>query len=118
MKHGRGLTVNLALSPEPFVNNYRAAYYAHMAEDAELRHLRERIDDADRELIDALSERMKIIEQIGTYKKKHGLHVYDAARQKEVLSKCIERGRSRGLTGNLVRAIFESILKYSKELQK
>lgn len=101
-----------------FVNIFAPAYYAAMAEDKELKHIRDRIDEADLVIVDALSRRMKLVEDIGEYKKKHDLHITDAKRNEEILTTRPEWGRSRGLTGNFVREIFERILKYSKELQK
>ena len=89
-----------------------------MKEDSGLKPIRDRIDEVDRDIVDALSRRMKLVEEIGEYKKIHNLHVTDAKRNGEILTTRPEWGRSRGLIGNFVREIFERILKYSKELQK
>ena len=85
------------------------------SDDRELNGLRGQIDRLDLELLDVLMERMKIVDKIGEYKRKSKLEIPDEKREKEVLRGVVERGRSRGLSGEMVRKIFESIIHHSKE---
>ena len=85
------------------------------SDDAELKRLRVQIDGTDAELLDVLKKRMKIVDQVGAYKKEHTLEPRDEKRRGEVLSDRVARGKSRGLSGEMVREIFETILKHSEE---
>lgn len=89
-----------------------------MADDKELRRLREQIDDADRDLLDALGKRMKLVQDVGEYKKAHELDVSDSARERDVMSTRSSWGANRGLSSGFVRELFERIIKHAKELQK
>ena len=57
--------------------------------DAEIqekvRELRERVDEVDRELIEALSERARIVQEIMVLKAEAGAPVYDPRREEEIL---------------------------------
>lgn len=89
-----------------------------MADDKMLAGLRAKIDRLDLELMNVLMERMKIVDDIGSYKKEHDEEVRNEKRRSEVLSDRIARGKSRGLSGEMVRDIFESIIRHSEERQK
>jgi len=84
----------------------------------ELKRFRERIDKADTKLLDALSERMKVVDEIAAFKDEKELDAYDGKRESEVLSSRMASGRNRGLEGDMVRTIFETILDFSKRRQK
>ena len=57
----------------------------------ELQDYRRMLDSIDGELLRLFCERMEIAARIGAYKKEHGLPVYDAAREREILLKIAER---------------------------
>ena len=88
-------------------------------EHEELDELRAEIDKVDLRLLDDLSEfirdRMRIVEKIGAYKRKAGLKIPDSKREENVLRDRADRGRSRGLSGEMVRKIWEAIIRFSKE---
>ena len=47
--------------------------------------LRRQIDSCDEKLLALLKERMEIVDQIGQYKKEHGLSIYDQEREEQIL---------------------------------
>jgi len=51
-----------------------------------MEELRAKIDKTDEELLRLFNERMEIVRQIALYKKKHGLPLLDAAREREKLA--------------------------------
>ena len=85
------------------------------SDDRELDGLRGQIDRLDLELLNVLMERMKIVDKIGEYKRKSKLDISDEEREKDVLRGVVDRWRTRGLSGDMVRKIFESIIHRSKE---
>ena len=101
-----------------FVKNRGDAYYSVMAENKELRRLRDRIDDADRELLDALGRRMKLAKEAGEYKKANNIPLLDPKRESEIMSTRAGWGSNRGLSTSFVRELFERIVKHARELQK
>lgn len=49
--------------------------------------LRRQIDRCDEKLLTLLEERMEIVDQIGRYKKEHGLPIYDQKREEQILQR-------------------------------
>ncbi|HOK49827.1 MAG TPA: chorismate mutase [Sedimentibacter sp.] len=54
----------------------------------ELKRFRKEIDKIDREIVKLLEKRFILVSDLGIYKKKQNLPVYDEAREKEVLESC------------------------------
>jgi chorismate mutase/prephenate dehydratase len=54
--------------------------------DGELASLRAAIDRVDRELLDRLNERARLVQQVGALKGRSGLPVYSAARERDVIA--------------------------------
>ena len=52
----------------------------------DLQDFRNQIDRIDNDLLRLFNERMNIVRQIALYKKKHGLPVLNAEREKEILT--------------------------------
>lgn len=84
----------------------------------ELERLREKIDEADKRLIEALSERMQLVEKIGELKRKEALEVVDERRWSELLAKRLTWAGNRGLSSALVKDIFELIHKAAVAIEK
>ena len=81
--------------------------------DAELAAWRGEIDDLDAELLQLLSRRMDVSEQIGKYKKEKGLTVVQLDRWKRILADHIATGAELGLDAELINTVFEAIHKAS-----
>jgi chorismate mutase len=56
-----------------------------------VRELRERVDEVDQELVEALSERARIVQEIMALKAGAGSPVYDPKREEEILQSVVER---------------------------
>lgn len=84
----------------------------------DLKSLRQKLDEWDKRLLDALSERMHVVDQIGDLKDKDGAPIEDTTRDSEVLSSRKSWASSRRLSTEMVGEIFESILKESKQRQR
>ncbi|GIV33523.1 MAG: cytochrome c4 [Chitinophagales bacterium] len=76
---------------------------------ATLRELREIVDKHDEELILALKERMKVIEQIGLFKKENNIAVLQPERWKDIVETRTAWARELGLSDELILKIFQLI---------
>jgi chorismate mutase len=89
-------------------------------EDAALqervRELRERVDEVDGELIRALNERARIVQEIMTLKAESGAPVYDPKREEEILRRVVEQNTGP-IYDSSMRAIFELILHRIRDLE-
>ena len=81
-----------------------------------VRELRERVDEVDRELIEALSERARIVQEIMVLKAEVGAPVYDPRREEEILQKIVEIN-SGPIYDSSMRDIFELILHRIRDLE-
>ena len=82
-----------------------------------LQNLRKEIDEIDDELLNLLSKRMSVSEQIGDFKKQHKITVLQMDRWKQVLEHHINKGANLGLNEESVKEIFEIIHKDSIDRQ-
>ena len=62
--------------------------------DKILESMREEIDDLDQEIFRILEERMKVVENIGIYKKENGITILQPERWKNILDKVKESGQN------------------------
>ena len=89
-------------------------------EDAALQEkvseLRERVDEVDRELIRALNERARIVQEIMALKAEAGAPVYDPRREEEILQKVVELNTGP-IYDSSMRDIFELILHRIRDLE-
>jgi chorismate mutase len=89
-------------------------------EDAALqervRELRERVDEVDRELIRALNERARIVQEIMALKADAGAPVYDPKREEEILQRVVEQNAGP-IYDSSMRDIFELILHRIRDLE-
>jgi chorismate mutase len=89
-------------------------------EDAELQErvqeLRERVDEVDRELIRALNERARIVQEIMALKAEVGSPVYDPKREEEILQRVVEQNTGP-IYDSSMRDIFELILHRIRDLE-
>jgi chorismate mutase len=89
-------------------------------EDAALqervRELRERVDEVDRELIRALNERARIVQEIMALKAEVGAPVYDPKREEEILQRVVEQNTGP-IYDSSMRDIFELILHRIRDME-
>jgi chorismate mutase len=81
-----------------------------------VRELRERVDEVDQELILALSERARIVQEIMDLKSEAGTSIYDPRREEEILRRVVERNPGP-IYDSSMRDIFELILHRIRDLE-
>ena len=81
-----------------------------------VRELRERVDEVDQELILALSERARIVQEIMVLKAEAGAPVYDPRREEEILQRVVEQNPGP-IYDSSMRDIFEIILHRIRDLE-
>lgn len=76
---------------------------------AALEKFRQQINNLDDELIQILSKRMSISENIGKYKKDNAITILQTNRWNEILEKAVAKGVSAGLSKEFVTKYFDAI---------
>lgn len=71
--------------------------------------LRSRIDDIDHEILEVLSARMKIVEQIGLYKKQNKVTALQVNRWSQIMEDRLDNARKLGLDESFIKIIFQLI---------
>lgn len=74
-----------------------------------LNNLRAQIDVADNQLIDLLSKRMKISDDIGKVKKSQNVSVLQTKRWNEILGNMVLEGEQRGLSEEFILRLFKAV---------
>lgn len=74
-----------------------------------LQSYRSGLDKCDQKLLEILSERFQIAEQIGVYKKSHNLTILQSDRYNKVTEKLMEQAESMGISSECIQNIFEAI---------
>lgn len=83
---------------------------------ARVRELRERVDEVDSELIRALNQRARIVQEIMALKAESGAPVYDPKREEEILRRVVEMNDGP-IYDSSIRDIFELILHRIRDLE-
>lgn len=74
-----------------------------------LETLRQKINQLDEELLQILSQRMKLADEIGSYKKDNNITILQAARWKEIMDKAQQHGPLLGLSPRFIQQYFDAI---------
>lgn len=77
--------------------------------DIRLETKRHEIDSIDREIIDALSRRMQVSQEIGKIKAEASIPVIQTGRWKEVLEKIVAQGAEKGLDAQFLQELYTII---------
>ena len=83
-----------------------------------LKHLRAKIDVTDQLLLEVLSKRMKIADEIGGIKKAQNVAILQTSRWNEILGKMILQGEEQGLSEEFILKLFKAIHQESINHQK
>ncbi len=78
--------------------------------------LREELDETNRQLLELLSERAKIVQEIGNLKEKQGIPKFDPVREKEMLTELVASNKGP-FTDDTIRHLFKQIFQASLNLQ-
>lgn len=84
----------------------------------ELREVRERLDQVDRELVDLLARRAALAQQAASLKARAGQPVPDPPHEEAMLATRRAWARALGLDAEGVEAIFRAILRFSRRSQR
>ena len=79
-----------------------------------LEMLRKDIDECDNAITSAYVERLKLVEQVASYKKDSNVEVLSSNRETEILNRLMENS---GEYKNDVKYLYQYIMKYSREKQ-
>ena len=71
--------------------------------------LRRQIDNLDNQLMELLSQRMRVCREIGQYKKLHNMTVLQATRYNEILEKRGAQGSQMGMSPDFIAKVFEHV---------
>lgn len=79
------------------------------AYQAALEQLRQRINTLDDELMQLLSQRMRIAEQIGVYKRENQVTILQTGRWNEILERAFAKGEKLGLSREFITRYFDAV---------
>jgi chorismate mutase len=79
--------------------------------------LRQSIDEVDRQILELLAERLRLVMRVGEVKRGLGLDVYDPVRERDLLER-VARGAPSPLTAVAAQRIFQCIIEESRGLEQ
>ena len=74
-----------------------------------LAQLRERINHLDDEILQLLSNRMRVAEQIGRYKKDNNITILQPGRWQEIVDRGVQKGARLGLSAGFIHRLLDDI---------
>lgn len=74
-----------------------------------LEKLRQQINHLDDELMQILSQRMKVSEKIGLYKKENSITILQTNRWNEILDRAVKKGENLGLSKEFITKYFDAV---------
>jgi chorismate mutase / prephenate dehydrogenase len=80
----------------------------------ELDPLRDQIDAIDKQLVDLLSQRLRVVEQITQIKHEHDLPTFHPAREENLISNRRAQAAQAGLDPDYVEDLFRTVLRHSR----
>ena len=82
-----------------------------------LQQLRDAIDKIDRQIVELLAERLRLVIKVGELKLAHQLPVYDPNRERELIER-VTRAVADPMTPGMAQRIFECIIQESRSLEQ
>ena len=83
----------------------------------EIDDLRRAIDEIDRQILELLAARVRVVLAVGDYKRRNGVAVYDPERERNLLARLASLA-PEPLDGDTVRRIFERLIDESRRLEQ
>ncbi|HET7308386.1 MAG TPA: chorismate mutase [Gammaproteobacteria bacterium] len=80
------------------------------ATDPQLDELRELIDATDQALLDVLTQRAQLVDQVAELKRAKGLPIVMPARERAIIESVRNRAEAAGLSADMVEDIFRCVL--------
>jgi chorismate mutase len=85
--------------------------------EPELDELRRAIDSVDARLLELIQERIRLVLEVGAYKKRRNMAVYDPERERRLLDRLTALAKPP-LEPDTVRRIFERLIDESRTLEQ
>ena len=82
-----------------------------------LHSIRNRLDDVDRRLVEALAERQRLVAEVAALKADPTLPLQDVERERELLARIAELAGANGLDSYFVESLYRRILEHSVRFQ-
>lgn len=82
-----------------------------------LETLREQIDSIDQQMLELLSKRMSVVEEIGKYKSKNEVTILQLRRWEKIIKTRVKLGKKMGLTEEFVKKLLQLVHKESIQKQ-
>jgi len=82
-----------------------------------IENLRGKIDETDAKIVRLIAERMRIAEEIGEEKRKHGKQIDDREREKRVLENIRSIAQEEGMDPDAIESTYRQIVTISKSVQ-
>ncbi len=79
--------------------------------------IREQIDQADREILEAIATRMNLVEKIGEYKKENNVAIFQLSRWKEIFRTRPEWAKALNLDADFIKELYRFIHQQSVQKQ-
>lgn len=84
----------------------------------ELQGLRDKIDSVDKQMLDLLEQRLKLVEEVGEVKSEHGLPIYAPDREAAMLASRRQEAEKRGVPAQLIEDILRRVMRESYASEK
>ncbi len=88
-----------------------------MTSSQELDELRRGIDAIDRQILKLVHDRIRLVMQVGEYKRARQLPVYDPERERQLLDR-LSSAAEPPLDGPTIRRIFERLVDESRRIEQ
>src|SRR5690606_13424330 len=88
---------------------WRSASIDTAVDHQALEVLRQKISQLDDELLALLSQRMRLAEDIGQYKKDNNITILQAGRWAQTLENAVRIGAEKGLSKNFIQKYYDAI---------
>ncbi|WP_017731192.1 bifunctional 3-deoxy-7-phosphoheptulonate synthase/chorismate mutase type II [Nafulsella turpanensis] len=82
-----------------------------------LEEIRDQIDQADREILEALHRRMELVGRIGEYKRNHNIAILDLKRWNEIFESRPQWGKKFGLKKSFIKELYKLVHQASIKMQ-
>ena len=88
-----------------------------MTSPLDLDELRRGIDSVDQQILKLLHERIRLVMQVGEYKRQRGIPVYDPERERQLLER-LSSAAEAPLDGPTIRRIFERLVDEYRRIEQ
>lgn len=85
--------------------------------ELDLDALRKAIDEVDGRLLELIAERVRLVLEVGDYKRERGIPIYDPERERQLLDRLTSRAPAP-LQADTVRRVFERLIDESRRLEQ